>query len=64
MIASRRDIRAYTTHALVGDSYYGPHLKDNVEAYVKTCLMCQQDEIDHRGPVGLLEPLPIPERPC
>ena len=53
----------HRTLALVGDSYYWPHLKDDVEAYVKTCLVCQQDKIEQGAPAGLLEPLPIPERP-
>jgi len=53
----------HRTLALVGDSYYGPHMKDDVEAYVKTCLVCQQDKIERGTPAGLLEPLPIPHRP-
>ena len=53
----------HRTLALVSDSYYWPHLKDNVEAFVKTCLVCQQDKIEQSTPAGLLEPLrPIPER--
>lgn len=38
-------------------------MRDDVEAYVKTCLVCQQDKVEHQLPTGLLEPLPIPERP-
>ncbi|GKA96239.1 hypothetical protein Tco_0818334, partial [Tanacetum coccineum] len=37
--------------------------EDDVEAYVKTCLVCQQDKGVHKHPVGLLKPLPTPERP-
>ena len=37
-------------------------MRDDVEAYVKTCLVCQQDKTEQRVPAGLLEPLPIPER--
>ena len=51
------------TLALVSDSYYRPYLKDDVEAYVKTCLMFQQDKIEQGAPTKFLEPLPIPERP-
>jgi len=50
------------TLAIVGDSSYWHHLKDDFEAYVKTCLVCQQDKIEEGAPAGLLEPLPIPER--
>ena len=53
----------HRTLALVSDSYYWPHLKDDVQAFVKTCLVCQQDKIEQSTPAGLLEPLPIPERP-
>jgi len=51
------------TLSFVVNSYYWPHLKDDVEAYVKTCLVCQQDKIEQGAPDGLLEPLPIPQRP-
>jgi len=48
--------------ALIRDSSYWPHLKDDVEAYVKTHLVCQQDKIDQGAHVELLEIFPIPER--
>ena len=38
-------------------------MRDDVEAYVNTCLVCQQDKLEQKSPVGLLEPLPIPDRP-
>ena len=53
----------HRTLALVGNSYYWPHMKDDVEVYVKTCLVCQQDKIEQGAPAGLLEPPPIPHRP-
>lgn len=34
-----------------------------MELFVKTCLICQQDKGKQQLPIGLLEPLPIPERP-
>ncbi|GKV33019.1 hypothetical protein SLEP1_g41575 [Rubroshorea leprosula] len=51
------------TMALVEELYYWPRMRDDVEAYVRTCLVCQQDKIEQRQPGGLLEPLPAPERP-
>lgn len=51
------------TLALVQRYYYWPRLHEDVEAYVKTCLVCQQDKIEQKHPAGLLEPLPIAERP-
>ncbi|OWM75776.1 hypothetical protein CDL15_Pgr009420 [Punica granatum] len=53
----------HRTLALVEERYYWPQLRDDVETFVKTCLVCQQDKIEQKSPVGLLEPLPIPERP-
>ncbi|KAL2223936.1 UNVERIFIED_CONTAM: Transposon Tf2-11 polyprotein [Sesamum indicum] len=51
------------TFALVKRAYYWPQLRDDVETYVRTCLICQQDKADHQKKAGLLQPLPIPKRP-
>ncbi|KAE8682280.1 Transcription factor VIP1 [Hibiscus syriacus] len=51
------------TMALLETTYFWPHMKDSVELYVKTCLVCQQDKVENRQPAGLLEPLPVPQRP-
>ena len=36
---------------------------DDVQAYVKSCLVCQLDKVEKKKLVGLLQPLPILERP-
>ncbi|KAL0404436.1 UNVERIFIED_CONTAM: Transposon Ty3-G Gag-Pol polyprotein [Sesamum radiatum] len=51
------------TYALVHRAYYWPQMQDDVEMYVRTCLICQQDKADHQKKAGLLQPLPIPKRP-
>jgi hypothetical protein len=51
------------TRALLESAYYWPRMRDDVEAFVKTCLVCQQDKVEQQPPGGLLEPLPIAERP-
>ena len=51
------------TLALLEAAYYWPHMRDDVELYVKTCLVCQQDKVDNQLPGGLLEPLPTPSQP-
>ncbi|KAL0462686.1 UNVERIFIED_CONTAM: Transposon Tf2-11 polyprotein [Sesamum latifolium] len=38
-------------------------MRDDVETYVRTCLICQQDKADHQKKASLLQPLPIPTRP-
>ena len=35
----------------------------DIELYVKTCLVCQQDKGLTQKEVSLLQPLPIPESP-
>ena len=35
----------------------------NIELYVKTCLVCQQDKGLTQREAGLLQPFPIPESP-
>ncbi|KAE8681992.1 hypothetical protein F3Y22_tig00111277pilonHSYRG00011 [Hibiscus syriacus] len=51
------------TMALLETTYFWPHMKDSVELYVKTYLVCQQDKVENRQPARLLEPLPVPQRP-
>jgi hypothetical protein len=38
-------------------------MADDVELYVKTCLVCQQDKVERRAEAGLLQPLTMPEKP-
>lgn len=38
-------------------------MKEDAESYVQTCLVCQQDKIEHKKPGGELDPLPILTRP-
>ncbi|KAI5667635.1 hypothetical protein M9H77_17488 [Catharanthus roseus] len=51
------------TLALLKTTYYWPQMQDEVESYVRTCLICQQDKVEQNAPSGLLDPLPIPKRP-
>ncbi|KAE8696991.1 cytochrome P450 78A7-like [Hibiscus syriacus] len=53
----------HRTLALIVEHYYWPHMGNDVEAYVKKCLVCQQEKIEQNKLAGLLQPLPIPERP-
>ncbi|KAL0445817.1 UNVERIFIED_CONTAM: Transposon Tf2-11 polyprotein [Sesamum latifolium] len=51
------------TYTLVQRAYYWPQMRDDVETYVRTCLIYQQHKADHQKKTGLLQPLPIPTRP-
>ena len=48
-------------NALLSCSYYWPKMELDIELYVKTCLVCQQDKGITQKEVDLLQPLPIPE---
>eukprot|EP00253_Pinus_taeda_P007180 PITA_07180 len=41
--------------------YYWLGMKKDVVNYLARCLECQQIKVEHQHPVGLLQPLPIPE---
>ena len=49
--------------ALLSQTYYWPKMEDDVELYVRTCLVCQQDKTLRQREACLLQPLPIPKRP-
>lgn len=49
--------------AIVEKTYYWPRMRDDVDAYVRTCLVCQQDKVEQSKTAELLEPLPIAEHP-
>lgn len=46
--------------ALLSRHNYWPDMGEDIEAYVKSC---QQDKSERRREAGLLQPLPVPERP-
>jgi hypothetical protein len=54
---------AKCTTTFLKKSYYWPNLKDSAEAYVKTCLTCQQNRTLNKKQAGLWQPLPILEGP-
>ena len=43
--------------------FYWPGLRADVRKYVKECDTCQRLKHETCNPVGLLQPLPIPEKP-
>ena len=50
------------TLALVEHTYYWPRMQDDMELYLWTCLVCQQDKVEQNHSAGLLEPLPTPDQ--
>jgi hypothetical protein len=54
---------AKRTITFLKKSYYWPNLKGDVEEYMKTCLICQQNRTFNKEQARLLRPLLILERP-
>ena len=50
-------------YALLSHSYYWPKMELDIEMYVKTCLVCQQDKGLTQKEASFLQPLPILESP-
>lgn len=51
------------TICLLQNSFWWPAMAREVTAYVKSCQVCAQSKIPKELPSGLLQPLPIPQRP-
>ncbi|MCO5560503.1 hypothetical protein L7F22_014118 [Adiantum nelumboides] len=52
----------YNSKAVV-TLFYWPTLRRDVDAFVKSCLVCQKVKFDRQKAPGLLQPLPIPDKP-
>lgn len=57
-----RPSKASAEPCIAEQCYFRSKLED-IEAYVRSCLVCQQGKTKRRKETGLLELLPIPERP-
>ena len=51
------------TYTRLAQIAYWPNMRKSVEKYVKSCHTCRVSKIQTSKPNGLLQPLPIPERP-
>lgn len=51
------------TEELVRNTFWWPSLSNDVSMYVKSCSVCARSKTPRKLPAGLLEPLPIPQRP-
>ncbi|KAG9450237.1 hypothetical protein H6P81_010202 [Aristolochia fimbriata] len=53
---------ALRTYKRLSASFFWPHMFSEVKQFVVACTICQKVKVDHSSPVGLLQPLPIPEQ--
>ena len=51
------------TMQLISRDFYWPSAKKSVADYVSTCIKCARNKPLRQKPRGLLQPLPIPDRP-
>ena len=51
------------TDTRLAQAAYWPNMRRHVEKYVKSCHTCRVSKVQTSKPNGLLQPLPIPERP-
>lgn len=54
---------AAKTTARVTHHFYWPHMQKEIKQYVSSCDSCQRNKPSQQLPAGLLQPLPIPDRP-
>ena len=51
------------TESLLSRQYWWPHMRADIISNVMQCAVCQRNKPSNQRPAGLLQPLPIPERP-
>ncbi|GBG86814.1 hypothetical protein CBR_g42097 [Chara braunii] len=51
------------TAANLLQQFWWPTMRRDSKLYVETCQVCQRDKPRTQAPLGLLKPLPVPERP-
>lgn len=49
------------THQIVKGLFYWKGMTKNIQAYIRSCSVCQQCKYEMAAYPGLLQPLPIPE---
>ena len=53
----------YKTLKLISRDYSWPNLKRDVKDYIRSCDVCSRSKTPRHRPFGLLQPLPVPDRP-
>ena len=68
MILQEAHSSAYAMHPgstkmyqTIRQTYWWSGMKQDIAAYVASCLVCQQVKAEHQHPAGMMQPLPIPE---
>ncbi|KAL0168962.1 hypothetical protein M9458_037184, partial [Cirrhinus mrigala] len=48
---------------LLNNRYWWPTIRSDTINFIKSCTACNTAKVPHRLPAGLLQPLPVPQRP-
>lgn len=54
---------SFKTLDMITRTFGWQNMRSDILTFIKDCISCQQVKVDHRSPQGLLNPLPIPDRP-
>lgn len=49
------------TMARIASQFFWPGMRQSIRRFVRVCQICQQAKVEQALPVGLLQPLPIPQ---
>ena len=49
------------TIATARKKYFWPGMKKDMAEYISRCMKCQHVKVEHQHPIGLLQPLSVPE---
>jgi len=61
-IPLRGHVGVHKVYEQLSRKWYWKNMKVDVVEYVRSCPACQQNKPSNQRPIGLLQPLPIPER--
>lgn len=53
----------HRTYNRIASSYFWPRMSRDIRKFVTTCDVCQKVNVKRHGPLGLLQPIPIPCQP-
>uniref|UniRef100_A0A3Q2NTH6 Gypsy retrotransposon integrase-like protein 1 n=1 Tax=Fundulus heteroclitus TaxID=8078 RepID=A0A3Q2NTH6_FUNHE len=53
----------FRTSSLLSRHFWWPHMSRDIKNFVLSCPVCAQNKPSNQRPAGLLQPLPVPERP-
>ncbi|GBG84905.1 hypothetical protein CBR_g39366 [Chara braunii] len=61
---ARGHFRFLKSYAALSQRFFWKEMRSDMLRYVDTCELCQRNKVQHRPPLGLLKPLPIPDGPA